>query len=222
VTSSVPLIARAALIPSAKSTAFKGLITGGNGRMSLAQSNVYCLDVPAGRHDLGIGVTLRTDVGIQGVLTAPDGQVSSFQTNVPTGADNSGFQIYRRDPAPGRWVFSLETADPATGMQLHQHFTVRVRYNTVRIAARGLPDSASTKLAAGRTVAVPVLITNTGVVPLSYFADGRLDTVGDIPLAELSGTSTDIPLPVPPDVVPFWLVPSESSRATFAASATQR
>ena len=118
VTSSVPLTARA-LIPSAKSTPFKGVITGGEGRMSLAQSNIYYLDVPAGRQDLGIGVTLDTDpnVGIQGVLTAPDGQVSSFQTNLTTGADNSGFQIYRRDPAPGRWVFSLQTPDPATGIQ---------------------------------------------------------------------------------------------------------
>jgi len=100
----------------AKSTAFEGVITGGNGRMSPAQSNVYYLDVPAGRQDLGFGVTLNTDpnVGIQGVLTAPDGQVSSFQTNLTTGADKSGFQIYRRDPAPGRWAFSLQTPDPSS------------------------------------------------------------------------------------------------------------
>jgi len=70
-------------------------------------------------------------------------------------------------------------------------------------------------------VEVPVTITNTGVAPLTYFADGRLDTVGDIPLAELSGDSTNIALPVDPNVTPFWLVPTDMNRLTVAAAATQ-
>jgi hypothetical protein len=76
-------------------------------------------------------------------------------------------------------------------------------------------------LKAGTPVNVPVKITNTGAAPLTYFADGRLSTIGDIPLAELSGNSTDIPLPVPPGVVPFWLVPTDVNQLTVAAAATQ-
>ena len=66
-----------------------------------------------------------------------------------------------------------------------------------------------------------VKITNTGVAPLSYFADGRLDTVGDVRLAELSGQNTDIALPVPVGVYPYWLIPPDFSQLTVAASGTQ-
>jgi hypothetical protein len=217
VTTSVPLTLRA-VVP-AKNTTFTG-------RGNPAQSNAYYVDVPAGKQDLGISVTLASDPDdlIVGVLSAPDGQVYSYQANVVTDADGNqftdqAFQIYRRNPQAGRWVFSMFVADPVTGFELSQNFTVKVAYDTVKIKAN-LPNSARTVLKAGQPVTVPVTITNTGATTLTYFADGRLNTVGDIPLAELSGAETT-PLPVPPGVFPQWLVPTDTTNLTVAASATQ-
>jgi hypothetical protein len=227
VTSSVPLTLRALIPTSSRSTTFTGVITGGNGRNAPAQSNFYFLDVPAGKKDLSIGLTLggNPNVGIFGVLSGPNGQVYSFQSN--TILDDAGnvvntpsMQLYRRNPTPGRWVLGLNVTNPVSGFELQQRFTATVAFDTVRIRA-DLPNSRSTVLPAGQAVDVPVTITNTGVAPLTFFADGRLDRIGDIALAELSGNSTDIPLPVPPGITPFWLVPTDANRLTVAASATQ-
>jgi Subtilase family/Peptidase inhibitor I9 len=183
VTTSVPMTLRA-VVP-AHNVTFSGTITGGNGRQQEAQSNVYFLNVPAGKKDLSIGVTFDDPGQLTfGYLTAPDGQVYSFQGNLADGG------------------------------------AVHVKYNTVNIHAN-LPTSAGTRLPAGVAVTVPVRIRNTGVAPITYFADGRLNTVGTIPLMELSGNSTDIPLPVPANVLPFWLVPTEVSQLNASATADQ-
>jgi hypothetical protein len=226
-TTSVPLTLRALIPTSSRSTTFTGVITGGNGRNAPAQSNFYYLDVPAGKKDLSIGLTLggNPNVAIFGVLSGPNGQVYSYQSNAlldDTGdtVNTRTMQMYVRKPAPGRWVLALDVTNPVSGFELRQRFTAAVAFDTVRVHA-ALPDSPSTVLPAGKPVEVPVTITNTGVAPLTYFADGRLATVGDIPLAELTGSSTDLPLPVDPGVTPLWLVPTETNRLTVAASATQ-
>jgi hypothetical protein len=95
-----------------------------------------------------------------------------------------------------------------------------VAYNTVSVSA-SLPNSARTKLAQGVPVTIPIKVKNTGVAPLIYFADPRLTTVGTIPLAELSGVSQPIPLPVPDGVIPFWLNPAETTSLTVVATADQ-
>jgi hypothetical protein len=181
--------------------------------------------VPAGKQDLGIGVTLANDPGVAyyGVLTAPDGQVYSYQTNQlvqPDGTivNDRSLQIYRRNPQPGRWLFSLDFANPVSGLATSQKFHGTLAFDTVKVQA-ALPSGA--RLKAGVPVTVPVKVTNTGVAPLTYFADGRLDATGDIPLAELSGHNTDIPLPVPAGIFPQWLVPTNMNQLTFTASATQ-
>ncbi len=110
-------------------------------------------------------------------------------------------------------MFSFDVTNPVSGLELSQPFTATVAYNTVKVKAN-VPNNATTKLTAGVPVNVPVTITNTGAVPLTYFADGRLDqTGGDLPLAELSGSAGPLPLPVPAGVYPFWLVPTESDQA---------
>ena len=223
-TSSVPLTVRT-VIPTG-STTFKGVITGGNGRGVLpAQSNIYYLDVPGGQTDLGLGVTLDSDPNdtVFGLLTAPDGQVYSYKTNAAATAGTpnaAGFQIDRRSPMPGRWIFTLVTANPVSGFELQQHFTVKVTYNSVRVSAPGLPNSARTVLAAGKSVSVKVRVKNTSAVPQTYFADARSTKTGDIPLAELSGNST-FALPQASTVNPLWLVPTDTTQATFATSADQ-
>ncbi len=131
----------------------------------------------------------------------------------------NAFQMYRRNPAPGRWTLSVFTG-VVSGQELQQPFTVKVAYNTVKVSA-GLPNNARTALTAGQPVQVPVKITNTGVAPQTYFADGRLDAVGDLPLAGLFQADQPIPLPVPADVLPQWLVPTETPKLTFVATASQ-
>ncbi|HKE65476.1 MAG TPA: S8 family serine peptidase [Micromonosporaceae bacterium] len=227
---SVPLTLRTVIPTSKQRNTFTGIVTGGNGRnvpvFGIGQSNVYYLDVPAGRRDMTLGLTLDNDPGdiIEGVLTDPNGQVASFQSNVnfdnagnPT--QSNGFQLYRRDPIPGRWIFSLLVIDPITGLAVSQGFHASVAFNTVKVTA-SLPNSASTVLAAGHPVNVPVRVTNTGAVPLTYFADGRLASTGDIPLAELSGTTQPIELPVAPGIVPIWQVPTDVTSLRAAAVAT--
>ena len=73
---------------------------------------------------------------------------------------------------------------------------MQVRYNSVRVRATGLPNSAATRLAAGTPVNVPVQVTNTGTLPLTFFADPRLNTQGTLSLDELTGNAT-VPLPMP-------------------------
>ena len=218
VTTSVPMTLRADIPPY--DNTFSAAITGGNGRAAggVAQSNLYYLNVPSGKKDLSIGVTF-TDPNqhVFGILTAPDGQVYSFNDN---SADGSALQLYRRNPQAGRWLFDLEVTNPVSGLEVRQGFTARIGYNTVKIRAT-LPTSAHTKLAAGVPVTVPVTVTNTGVAPETYFADGRLDTLGTIGLADLSSNNGTLPLPVPAGVTPFWLVPTETKVLTASAVADQ-
>ena len=170
---SVPMILRA-VIP-AHNYAFSGTITGGNGRSAggVAQGNFYYLDVPKKANDLGVGITFADPGNFnQAWLTAPDGQVYSFDTNA---IDPTGIQAYVRAPMSGRWTLSLEVANPVSGNFVSSPFSVSVRYNSVSITAPKLPTSAKTKLAQGQAVNVPVKITNTGVAPLTFFADARLN-----------------------------------------------
>ncbi len=228
-TTSVPLTLRTMIPTGHKSNTFTGVVTGGNGRVQgqgPGQSNAYYLDVPAGKSDLTIGLTLDKDPGdiVFGVLSGPDNQVASFQSNLNVDSDgnlvqSAGFQLYLRNPKAGRYVFDLFVIDGVTGLEVSQKFTATLAFNTVKVSAPALPDSAATKLAAGVPVNVPVKITNTGSVPLEYFADGRLDTTGDLPLAELSGAKQPIPLPVPDGVTPNWQSPTEVTHLAITATA---
>ncbi len=223
---SVPMTLRAAIPPY--HTTFSGTITGGNGRAAggVAQSNIYALTVPAGKTRVSIGITLSDpDEVVLALLTAPDGQVYSFQSNLTfdnngNATVSNGLQIDRRNPMAGTWTLSLEVTNPVSGLEVTQHFTASVTYNTGGIKATGLPNNTKTKLAAGTAVNVPISIVNLGAAPATYFADPRLTTVGTIPLVELSGHSIS-PLPVPAGVTPFWLVPSEVSQLNASATADQ-
>lgn len=221
-TTSIPLTLRTVVPPH--NTTFRGTITGGNGRAAggPAQTNVFYLDIPKGKKDLSLGVRF-VDPGqiVLAYLIAPDGQVYSDQSNLNFNLKlvYNGIQMYRRNPQAGRWTFELEVTNPVSGSEVAQPFLATVRYDSVKVKA-ALPNSATRRLAAGVPVTVPVTIKNTGSIPLSYFADGRLDTVGAIRLADLGGDPT-FALPVPAAVEPIWLVPTEVSQFTAVATADQ-
>jgi hypothetical protein len=148
--------------------------------------------------------------------------VYSYQSNLYADATGQGvndksLQIYRRNPQAGRWLLSLDFTNPQSGLEVAQPFTGKVTFNSVKVSAK-LPHGSSLK--AGQAVTVPVKVTNTGAAPLTNFADARLNTIGDLPLVELSGNATTT-LPVPAGVYPQWLVPTESRELTVQAAATQ-
>lgn len=217
-TSSVPLSLRAVVPPSNYS--FSGTITGGNGRASgwVGSAQVYYLDVPRGQRDLGVGIQVAdTSDTLLATLTGPNGQTYSWNSNA---TDGTGIQDYVRTPAAGRWMLTVETLDPVSGLETQSSYHVSVRYNTVSVTAPTLPDSTRTRLAQGKAVTVPVTITNTGVAPLTYFADARLNRSGTIDLGDVNGSPT-FALPEPADVTPEWIVPSHSSAFAVTAAADQ-
>ena len=223
---SVPLTLRAVIPP--RNTSFTTTITGGNGRQQLgpAQTNIYYLDVPRGARDVTANFRFQDpNQVVLATLTAPDGQVYSFKSNTFVDSDGNlnlvnGLTIIRRDPQAGRWVLSLDVTNPVSGGELSQQASVNVAYNTVRVHATGLPNSASTQLAAGNSVNVPVQVTNTGTLPLTFFADPRLNAQGTLSLEELTGNAT-IPLPMPAGILPQWLDPTETSQFALSVSADQ-
>jgi hypothetical protein len=216
---SVPMTLRAIIPP--RNTTFVGTVTGPNGRQtSGAESDFYRLRVPAGKRDLSIGVKLQDPNRlVEAILTAPDGQVYSFQSNASDAQSlHPALQIYRRDPQPGVWLLDFDFTNPASGQFISSNFVGTVAYNTVDVSAN-LPTGG--RLSAGVPVTVPVHVHNTGAATMTYVADARLSTVGTIPLAELSGVEQPFPLPQPDDVTPFWLVPTETNALTVAATADQ-
>ena len=215
---SVPMTLRAIVPP--QDTTFSGTITGGNGRDSNAQSNFYRLRVPTGMSDLSVGVKFQDpNQLVLATLSAPDGQVYSFQSNVVGGNSlQPALQIYRRDPQPGVWLLDFNITTPSSGQFLSSQFVATVAYNTVDIHAN-MPVGG--KLKAGMQVTIPVHVHNTGATTMTYFADPRLNTAGTIPLAELSGVQQPFPLPQPDSVLPFWLVPTETSSLTENVTADQ-
>jgi hypothetical protein len=223
---SVPLTLRAVIPP--RNTSFTTTITGGNGRQQLgpAQTNIYYLDVPRGARDVTANFSFQDpNQVVLATLTAPDGQVYSFKSNTFTDAAGNlnlanGLSIIRRDPQPGRWVLSLDVTNPVSGGELSQQATVHVQYNSVRVSQTGLPNSARTHLAAGTPVNVPVQVTNTGTLPLTFFADPRLKAQGTLSLEELTGNAT-VPLPMPAGIVPQWLDPTETTQFALSVSADQ-
>ena len=218
---SVPFSLRAVAPP--RNNTFSATITGGNGRGFPGQANVYYLDVPRGQRNLGVGVVLG-DPGneVFATLTAPNQQTYSWNSNVSPDLSQleNGIQDYVDNPMAGRWVLSLEILNPVSGAVTSSPVKVTVRYNSVSASAPQLPTSTRTKLAQGQTITIPVTITDSSVKGLSYFVDPRLDQVGTLSLAELSGNST-FALPQPASVSPFWLVPSHVSSLSMTAAADQ-
>lgn len=218
---SVPLVARTLIPTSHPTNTFAGVVTGGNGRAFLgtAQSDIYSMDVPAGKKDMTIDVTLaEPGDAILGVLSRPNGQVASSESDLQPEPDGSlglfdSYQLHVRDPEPGRWSLTFVVLNPVSGDTVALPFTAKVRFNAAKVTAT-LPDSAATTLAAGVPVTVPVKITNTGDRPQTYFADGRLDTTADYQLADQSGAPQPFDLPT---VTPQWVVPPSMSRAVFSA-----
>ena len=142
----VPLTLRGLITAKDGTGTFSGTLTGGNGRDGVpAQATRYRFDIPRGLRDFGINVKLSGDPDQQvfGFLESPDGQLLSQQSNVlasdPDLVFSRELQEFRRDPAPGRWTFTVWVFNPVAGTAISQDFTGTLRFNIVEASAFGLP-----------------------------------------------------------------------------------
>ena len=222
----VPLTLRS-LIPTATGRGtFSGTLNGGNGRDSAtpAQQSFYRFDVPAGRRDFGVNLTLSGDPNqaVFGFLVAPDGQLLSQQSNGSVDADGNpvfgaSLQEFRRDPQPGRWTFVVFVFNPVAGTATSQRFAGEVRFNVVDAHATGLPASRATVLPAGRPVTARVTVHNTAIAPESFFVDPRTTTLTN---QRLVADKPETGVPVPQIAALNYRVPTECVRVTASATAT--
>ncbi|WP_280665544.1 MULTISPECIES: S8 family serine peptidase [unclassified Kitasatospora] len=229
-TTSVPVILRSLVPVSNNSGTFSGTITGGNGRASSpAQSFTYAFDVPKGKKDIQVGLTLGQDPNLllQGTLVTPNGTPADIESNGVINAQGTvtstglGVSTTTVNPAAGRWRFVVVVLNPVSGSELSQTYTGKIGFDQDAATAAGLPNSAGTKLKAGQPVSVNVQYTNNTGATQQLGAEGRLNNLVDLPLVP-QGVSGTVALPLTPtSAVPSFMVPPGTTKLTgVAASST--
>lgn len=198
---------------------FSGTLTGGNGRPNgQGQEQFYQFKVKPGVHDITADTSFADDPTnpVAEYLIAPDGDALGYGQNSTAGVATTSLTAYTLHPVPGMWTLIVDFAEPVAGNQISQHYTGDIRFNNTNATAPKLPHSASTTLAAGQPVTVPVRVTNNGAAPEAFFVDARLNKVGTVPLVSQDGvTSVTLPLT---GSQPYYFVPSQVS--TLSAKAT--
>jgi hypothetical protein len=223
----VPVIMRALVPTSSGSGTFAGTITGGNARSPLpGQKFNYAFDVPKGKHDLDVSVTLAKDPGdvLQGTLIDPNGETPSVTSNVtPTGNSLRSLTNIVANPKAGRWYYVVSVADPVTGNQISQNFSGRIAFNQVAVHGAGqLPNSPTASLKAGRPVTVNLVVTNPSPAPIFVQTDARTTKQQVQQLApQFAGSTFDLPLNVDElSSVPQYLVPPDTHKVALTAAST--
>ena len=218
---SVPVTLRTLINPSSGGQ-FNGVLVGGNGRnLGQGQENFYEFNVPSGTHDITANLTLANDptnpVGL--FLVSPDGDALGYGQNSLNGTSGLSATAYTINPVPGTWTLVVDFAEPVAGDELSDPYTGNVAFNQTKASAAGLPDTASTTLAAGTPVTVPVTVTNNGDAPEDIFIDPRLNTETEVSLAAISPTTPTVPLPNN-TFFPTWLVPTETSSVSVTQTSS--
>ncbi len=229
VVSTIPVTLRTLIPIGVGGGHFTGVLTGGNGRGAApGQTNTYGFTVPAGEHDLDVGVRMASNPAVASLpgdqlvatLVDPGGAAVAYDSNYTlndTGPIVTPFlDLYRSDPTPGAWTLVLEWAQPVSGAATSVPFTGSVEFNQVSVS-NDLPDSPSTTVpSAGASFSV--MVHNTGVAPMIVSPDARLATTATLPLVDSQFSSTqDLP-----DAANSYYVPTESSSLTFAETSTAR
>lgn len=220
----VPVVQRALVTVPKGAGTFKGTITGGNARAgSAAQVFTYAFDVPKGTPDIGAGVTLADDAGIQleGVLVDPNSETQSIGTNAYANAAGTAIasqgrtmQLSTANPVPGRWRIIVLVVNPVTGKELGEKFSGTLRFGQAEVGVTGVPTSTSTTLPQGQPTTAKVTVTNTGIAPVNVQLDARTDTVRSTPLTSPFGSQA---FQLPDHAAPEFLVPPGTTALTATA-----
>jgi hypothetical protein len=201
---------------------FSGELTGGNGRNNgEGQEAFYQFDVPAGVHNITANVSFPNDAADPTgmYLISPDGDVLGYGQNQLNGTAGTTAAANTINPAPGRWTLIVDFAGAVVGDELSEPFTGTIAFDAQSASASGLPHSASTVLAAGKPVTVPVTFTNNSVAPEDVFLDPRLNTSTSLTLASLTPTTGTVALPLV-TFFPSWLVPTDTSAISVAQTSS--
>lgn len=216
---SIPVTLRS-LVNVAQGGAFTGTLTGGNGRApGEGQAEYYEFPVGQGVSNITANVTLTNNAAdpVGAYLVGPDGDTVGYGQNNLNGSTERSLTANTLNPVAGTWTLIVDFAEPVVGNEVSQQFSGNIAFDTVFATASTLPDSPSTTLAAGVPVTVPVTITNKGAAPEDFFTDARLDTYESTALAPVGPATVSLPLT---GALPTWLVPTETSSLTTAASAS--
>src|SRR5262249_3471204 len=127
-------------------------------------------------------------------------------------------QFFRESPTAGLWTATLLVSGPVDGTHLSEPFTGRISFGAPQVTARGIPDSTSTVLAAGKPLTATIRVTNTGTIRKDYFADARLN--GRVQQILLGTDINDVGLPLSLSAQPNWLVPPGTNALTVLARGT--
>jgi hypothetical protein len=232
----VPVVTRTVQqVAFASPARFSGTFENGNGRsLWPAQANTYLFKVPSGAADLDVNlaVTGTPPNAVMAHLSDPSGEpVANDLNQHPSGnatVTDSGLQIVHANPVSGVYRLTLELTNPISGATLPQQFTGSVILNGAHVAATGVPNSSGVQVGAGGSTE-SVTIYNTSPQPQNYFIDPRSANSATYSLVAVGGKSSTDPdvahcaLPLPSDdtsVVPSWLVPTQATQLTVAASAS--
>jgi subtilisin family serine protease len=224
---SVPVTLRSLVATPHPSTTVSGILTGGNGRESnTGQTAYYQVQIPAGLKALNASIsTGNASNTLFAELVDPSGDAASAAANgltVTTASGTTevrpevGTQLHVLDPAAGLWTVVVDFYNTVSGTAVSQPFTITIDDTPVAVSARGLPDSASTKLAAGKPVTAWVSVHNGGTAPEAYFVDARLSSQATVNLAPQ--TTPTLTLPNVTGVIPTFLVPSHTTTVQATVS----
>ena len=222
----VPVVARTLIATGPAGGTFAGSFDGGNGRGIPSPTRTYEFDVPPNRPSVNLSLHIG-DPGeaIYGTLVDPHGEPVSLKTNRRVAHDGTvtysdTLQFLHRAPEPGRWRFVFTVAGPVSGNSTSTPYSGQLTYTPVTAATIGLPTSTGTVLPAGRPTTARIDIVNSGAASERYYADARTTTASATTLLGHLTTAFRI-VPNHFGRLPFFVMPTETSRLSVSAHADQ-